>query len=338
MKVNRKETEMIKYEGIMADGFGIVPKRLLVDNRLSSQAKCLYMYFATLTSNTFPARDTILNDLNLSKDTYYKHLNKLIECGYIKVEKIEGSKRKMYILVQNDQKQSTDKDIEVISNKNEDSNQENSNQNEDIISDKNEVEKDEVKEKKRNIEIKEKLGIDSLCEKYPEEAERIKTIYKAVIDMLNADKIKISGTIRDKENVAEILEDMDEKNVLYVLGTFISGKYKIKSKRAWIQACIINSAFDDKEEIDKRVEFVKKKIVPEVEKNKVDTGEKIDNEINEIVEDPYIKERKKKINSLFCKISKAKINGNNTIINQYEKMIQKLDKELFEYNTSLAVV
>ena len=105
------------------------------------------MYFATLTSNTFPARDKILNDLNLSKDTYYKHLNKLIECGYIKVEKIEGSKRKMYILVQNDQKQSTDKDIEVISNKNEDSNQENSNQNEDIISDKMKVEKDEVKEK-----------------------------------------------------------------------------------------------------------------------------------------------------------------------------------------------
>lgn len=93
---------ILKHEGINAKGFGTCPKLFMQDPRLSIQAKGIYAYFCSYLgagATIFPKRNTILKDLNLSKNGYYKHFNQLIEYGYIKVEKMNGYlNRNTYII------------------------------------------------------------------------------------------------------------------------------------------------------------------------------------------------------------------------------------------------
>jgi len=73
---------------IYARGYGIVPKSIAKDWRLSLTAKAIYAYFCVYSdeNNTaFPSRDRILKDLNINKQTYYNHLRQLTESGLIVV-------------------------------------------------------------------------------------------------------------------------------------------------------------------------------------------------------------------------------------------------------------
>lgn len=75
---------------IYEDGFGMTPKRVIFDTRLSMEAKCIYTYLTTYTNpsrNTaFPSLNTILTHLNTSKTRFYSHRKQLIDYGYITVE------------------------------------------------------------------------------------------------------------------------------------------------------------------------------------------------------------------------------------------------------------
>ena len=87
---NRSIEDIIKYEGIKSKGFGTIPKFIMHDRELSIESKAIYGYFNSLCGSgaeTFPARDTILSALRLSKDGYYSHYKALIEQGYIEVTK-----------------------------------------------------------------------------------------------------------------------------------------------------------------------------------------------------------------------------------------------------------
>ena len=101
----RTIADVIKYEGIKAKGFGIIPKFITHDLDISTESKAIYGYFSALCgsgSETFPSRATILKHLKLSKDGYYRHYNALIEHGYIRVEKADPSNVKssnVYIIV-----------------------------------------------------------------------------------------------------------------------------------------------------------------------------------------------------------------------------------------------
>lgn len=100
-----KLVDILRIEGINARGFGTIPQAITRDPRLPIGAKGLYAYFCSFagSGNTaFPGRDTILNDLKISKDTYYKHLNMLKKLDYIRVEqKIENRcfKRNIFTIV-----------------------------------------------------------------------------------------------------------------------------------------------------------------------------------------------------------------------------------------------
>lgn len=103
---DKTTNDILKTDGIQSKGFGIVPKLVMQDQRLTIQAKAIYAYFCSYAGNgttAFPSRSKILFDLSISKDTYYKHFNLLKQYGYIKVEQThQGGKlsRNVYTLMQ----------------------------------------------------------------------------------------------------------------------------------------------------------------------------------------------------------------------------------------------
>lgn len=82
--------DQLKIEGINYMGYGIMPKAIMKDDRLTIEAKAIYAYFVSFAGagNTdFPKLKTILSDLSIEEKRFYKHRKLLIDCGYISVEK-----------------------------------------------------------------------------------------------------------------------------------------------------------------------------------------------------------------------------------------------------------
>ena len=77
---------------IFSRGYGVIPKSIMHDPSLSLESKAIYAYFCSLSGKdgqTFPYRETILRDLDMNKNTYYKHLHILLEGGYISISRPE---------------------------------------------------------------------------------------------------------------------------------------------------------------------------------------------------------------------------------------------------------
>ncbi|MDL2233467.1 helix-turn-helix domain-containing protein [Ruminococcaceae bacterium OttesenSCG-928-L11] len=71
------------------DNYGIIPKVVMLDNRLSIQSKAVYAYFCSFTGSTdiaFPRLKTILRNLDITEATFRKYREPLCEYGYIAVE------------------------------------------------------------------------------------------------------------------------------------------------------------------------------------------------------------------------------------------------------------
>lgn len=98
-------------EGINSMGYGILPKYVMLDPDLTIEAKTIYSYFCSFagSGNTaFPSRGKILSDLQITKDTYYKHFRMLVNQGYITVEQSIGDGARfgnnIYTLISNPKK------------------------------------------------------------------------------------------------------------------------------------------------------------------------------------------------------------------------------------------
>jgi len=86
---DNKRTDMLIVKNVGAQGFGTVPKIIMLDTRLTAQAKAIYAYFASFAgagTTAFPRRATIMRDLGLHSAAYYSHFNLLLELGYLSVE------------------------------------------------------------------------------------------------------------------------------------------------------------------------------------------------------------------------------------------------------------
>lgn len=71
-------------------GYGLVPRKVMRDKNLSSQAKAVYAYLASFAGNTgkaFPSTDLMANELGISRNTLFKYLKELRELGAITVER-----------------------------------------------------------------------------------------------------------------------------------------------------------------------------------------------------------------------------------------------------------
>jgi len=90
-------TDMLVFENVAVRGFGTVPKLVMLDVRLSAQAKAIYAYFASFAgagTTAFPRRSTVMRELGMkSTNTYYKHLEQLMEHSYLSVEQQKSNGR-----------------------------------------------------------------------------------------------------------------------------------------------------------------------------------------------------------------------------------------------------
>ena len=99
--------DLLKVQGIMRKGYGIIPKIPMQDKRLTPEAKGLYAYFRSYAgkgTTAFPSRSKIVDDMQMSKHRYYKSLNLLVQHGYLKVDMTTDSngrfKRNIYTLLE----------------------------------------------------------------------------------------------------------------------------------------------------------------------------------------------------------------------------------------------
>ena len=86
-------SDVLVVIGINSKGFGIFPKLIAQDKRITIEAKAIYAYFCSYagSGNTaFPKVTKIISDLNISEPRYHKHLKYLTNLEYITINKIRS--------------------------------------------------------------------------------------------------------------------------------------------------------------------------------------------------------------------------------------------------------
>lgn len=107
-----------KNDDILKNGYGIIYKAVMQDDRLSLTAKAIYAYLCSYTGSkgiVFPSRARILGELKLSKNTYYEHLNQLVELDYVVIEKRKNFlNRNQYVINDNPSSLATENGIKSL--------------------------------------------------------------------------------------------------------------------------------------------------------------------------------------------------------------------------------
>lgn len=86
-------SDRLRSEGILCRGYGLLPKYVMLDPALTIEAKAIYAYFCSYAGageTAFPGYRRILDDLHMSKDSYYKHYKLLVQEGYLTVDRRAG--------------------------------------------------------------------------------------------------------------------------------------------------------------------------------------------------------------------------------------------------------
>lgn len=106
-----KFPDMLRVEGVMAKGYGIICKFPMTDPDLKVQAKGIYAYLCACCGNgttAFPSIAKITEHLQISKDTYYKAMKQLKDQGYVqaKQQKVANGQfaNNIYTIVSNPKK------------------------------------------------------------------------------------------------------------------------------------------------------------------------------------------------------------------------------------------
>lgn len=107
VRINKGKNIKMERGSIFEQGYGMIPKLVMRDKRLSIEAKSIYAYicsFAGAGTEAFPSISLMLNELKISKDRFYRHMKLLVDCKYlIKHHTIEDDNRfsgNIYELVQ----------------------------------------------------------------------------------------------------------------------------------------------------------------------------------------------------------------------------------------------
>ena len=93
------KSDILQVEGVNSKGYGIIPKRVMQDVRLSVVSKAIYSYFcsyAGVSRVAFPKVTKIITDLKISKASYYTHFSPLKTYGYIKAEQTRKDGRQSH--------------------------------------------------------------------------------------------------------------------------------------------------------------------------------------------------------------------------------------------------
>lgn len=284
LEINEEEPhDIIQMEGINSKGFGILPKMLMQDERLSVVAKAIYAYFCSYAGagqQAFPRISKIIKDLNISKNTYYKHFNQLRDCGYIKAEQQYLNGRlanniytlmqviarpssqctkkwdtaKMKFEVQCTKIQDTEK-WDTYNNNNNKKQQYLKNNNDSLscqssqsLTDRMDITNitNESIENEINViigRIKEKIGYKELQNEYPFEVNLLEEIVSVITDVLVSDSpnIRIEGEDKPRELVKYVFLRLTYDHIDFTIKQFKSFSGKILRKRQYLITMLYNS-------------------------------------------------------------------------------------------------
>ena len=102
---NNTIENILEVEGVNAEGYGITSQAIMFDRDISIIGKSIYAYLCSYLGagrTSFPKVKTILADLKISENTFYKHFKPLLENGYIKKSKAKGYlNRNVYTICNN---------------------------------------------------------------------------------------------------------------------------------------------------------------------------------------------------------------------------------------------
>ena len=81
-------TSRVRASGLKAGGYGMLPRLVMIDDRLCAKTKLVYAYitsYAGAGCSAFPNTAVALAHLNLSKDAWRKAIRELSQTGYLSV-------------------------------------------------------------------------------------------------------------------------------------------------------------------------------------------------------------------------------------------------------------
>lgn len=260
-----KAKDVVQVQGINSLGYGIIPKLVMQDKRLTIQAKAIYGYFCSYAGagrTAFPKRAKIMADLKISKESYYKHFNLLKEYGYITVEQTKNEDgyfdRNIYTLVEmlpcpknhdavpcpklpDTVLRDTDKQdiIKVTDNKI------NKYNNHHVMSCQRET--DRQTEIQLTIsQIHKNIDYDSLKISHASDMELIDEFVSIILDALltQSKTVRINGENKPRELVKNNLMKLTYGDIEYVLWQFKEHGKRIKKKQQYILSMLYHSPME----------------------------------------------------------------------------------------------
>lgn len=81
-----EEPQQVRFKGMLSGGYGIIPRLVMQDQRMSIKVKALYAYlicYADAGTAAFPKSDMIRRHLGISPSTFQTYMNTLERLGYI---------------------------------------------------------------------------------------------------------------------------------------------------------------------------------------------------------------------------------------------------------------
>ena len=97
--------DKLKTTKVNSKGFGTIPKMVMRDKDLTIESKAIYAYLASFSGagdTAYPSVGLMCDELNISRDRYYRHREHLIEKNYIEVNQRQneaGWSNNIYTLV-----------------------------------------------------------------------------------------------------------------------------------------------------------------------------------------------------------------------------------------------
>ena len=80
----------LNVKGVMSEGYGIIPKKVMKDEDLTIDAKAIYAFMASFSgagNTSFPSVKFITDKLGISRQRFNKHRKLLEDKGYITIKK-----------------------------------------------------------------------------------------------------------------------------------------------------------------------------------------------------------------------------------------------------------
>ncbi|EPI5815475.1 conserved phage C-terminal domain-containing protein [Enterococcus hirae] len=80
------DKNILKQEDLLSKGYGIIPKLVMKDLKISAEAKAIYAYICSYCGagdTAFPSVELICHDLGISEKRYQRHIKQLKENRYV---------------------------------------------------------------------------------------------------------------------------------------------------------------------------------------------------------------------------------------------------------------